>query len=209
MVLRVLLLIEIIAISHLCADSYNGDFSTDYIEANKRVFEDPGTGKMYIAQNSYYTSSFSKKIITGDSIVNFISYDPVNDIRHILLPDTVEQTIIAMLFETKYDSTNKKILLNGFISHKEYYKSSKYLFNNTDLKSRSLSTKIFILTEDPDSTAQNNPVRNVFLCDKNTFEVRKLTVLNEKDIWCIDLRNRFIRIIRQFGPDIKIENFKW
>jgi hypothetical protein len=197
----------VVSFTHLY--SYN-EYYNQYIDqddANKRVFEDISTGKIYIVRNNFYSSSFSGRAITGNVIVNIISFDPATNSKQTLLPDEADNPILALLFETKYDSTNKKVLLNGFINSKEYERSSKYILNNIGLDYRSLSNKIFILTGEKNT--KRTPLRSILIGDKNAREIKKIAELNEKDIWCIDIKDRKIRVIRQNGNDIDIESFEW
>jgi hypothetical protein len=167
---------------------------------DKDLTYDPGSNLIYVGINE-----ISKKDKVGYEIFNFMILNPENDSKTFIFPKENQKTIKSIFFETMYDSTGKRMVLNVQNDFQYSFRiNPDYVINNELIEKRAPKDKLlFIVKEGYDDPTE------IWTCLKNGKELKKITNVPAKDSWHIDIRNCKIRIITQKGYDTAINQYDW
>ncbi|MBN1576171.1 MAG: hypothetical protein JW913_06460 [Chitinispirillaceae bacterium] len=175
------------------AGSYPGSTEKD-------VTSDPESNLIYIGINE-----ISKKDKIGYSIVNYMILNPTDGTKSFIFPKENQKTIKSILFETKYDSTEKRMILN-FRNDLPYSLriNPEFVINNDFIEKRIPKDKMIIVIND----GYDQP-SEIWTCLKNGKNLTKISTVEVKGSWHLDIRNCKIRIVNQKGYETSINQYDW
>ena len=176
---------------------YAGSFSGSN---DKDVTYDPGSNLIYIGINEV-----NKKEKIGYAIVNYMILNPDNGSKTFIFPKENQKTIKTILFETMYDSTEKRMIMN-FRNDLPYSfrVNPDFVINNELIEKRIPKDKIIFVIND----GYEKPLE-IWTSLKNGKELKKVATVTEKNSWHLDIKNCKLRIITQKGLETSIDQYEW
>ena len=169
------------------------------------ISEDPINNRLYIAINEK-GGVFSESDKIGYKIINCLVYDINSKEKNYIFPEDNKKSISTILFEVYFDTTERRMILNGEMNYSDYKMyGNRFVVNNYILKERLPKDKIiFILSglkiSDPDE---------IWTCDKSGNGLKKVKELQKNEIWYIDFKNEKIIIVKQNKMETEIFEYDW
>lgn len=153
---------------------------------------DPDTGLYY---KSVLGESSSGFLSNGPQpIVNLYIYKPESAEAKYLFPKPSKLKIVGLVFETD--------IVDGQVHF--YNQFSPMAKNNQGLAARQIKNKLLIITRDEESKQDS-----FYFAAKDGSGLKKIKTIASTDSWHIDAKNSVIRVVRQLGSEISIENIPW
>ncbi|WP_293266219.1 hypothetical protein [Neptunomonas sp.] len=153
---------------------------------------DPITGLYFKGIESPEKSGF---LNSGNrSITNLYIYDPIKNTGKLLFSKKSNFQIVALSFETSVE--------NGEV--KFYSDFSASIKNNDKIAPREPKSTLLILTRDVEGEKDT-----FYLAQKNGNGLKEVKTISSLDEWHVDVKNSVVRIVKQVGLEIKMDQFKW
>ncbi len=183
----------------------------DVIRISFDCFE-PNLNLQFFGINDTINYTDKKKDFTAFVISNIAVYDITNNKTNYVFNDAEKRHIVGFYFESKYIQEHKTIEFNNAYKPSGSYESGLYEYNsslyqhsnNRNITSRPLSNNLIIVTKDLITKSLT-----FWVCDKFGNNLKKEIEINKDWNWEIDVKNQLIRISKQVGLKIEIQNIKY
>ena len=153
---------------------------------------DPVTGLYYKSIEGEKKSGF---LSSGNAaMVNIYIYDPKSGEGKYLFPHKDNFQIVALTFEVFVEKGRVQF-------HSDY---SSPIKNNNDIALRKPKSTMLILTHNTDTKRDT-----FYFAEKDGSKLMEGRTILPSDNWHVDVKNAVVRIVRQTGLEITIENFEW
>ena len=157
----------------------------------------------------------SNKVNTA-KISNLLIFDIKNKTRKYVFPENFDEDIAVTIFETRFDTEEKRMLIN-ISQDSNLYKN--IVVNNLQIDSREPQNKIIIVSRKDFSDqismklSKTKPVKSfqhtVWACDKDGENLKSIGQFDEKDDFHMDIGNHIIRIIYQNGLNTTVQEYEY
>ena len=179
-------------------------------------FFDHETNSMVTGTYDLKNGLLSNNKVNTAKISNLLIFDIKNKTKKYVFPENFDEDIAATIFESLYDTEEKRIQTN--ISPDSYL--YKYIvINNLQIDSRKPQNKIIIITRkdfsDQISMKLSKPKTvelfkyTVWACDKNGENLESIGQFDEKDDFHVDIGNHTVRIIYQSGLNTTVKEYEY
>ena len=169
------------------------------------ISEDPINNKLYIEINDK-GGVFTESNKMSYKIVNCLVYDMNTKEKIYIFPEDNKKNISSLLFEVNYDTTEKRMILNGEMNYSNYKMyGNRFVVNNYKLEYRLPKNKILFIisgskTSDPDE---------IWTCGKSGNGLKMVKELQNNETWYIDFKHEKIIVVRQNKMETEIFEYDW
>lgn len=177
---------------------------------------------VYYCDNFLYAGIFLKEqsgifIKSEDidtyNINNYMIYNTATKDKKLIFPENNDRIISAIIFEESYDLAKRMMLFNipGQYWTEDYKvndRSSSIIVNNRDIEKREPVDSVIFIVRYESSTHVLKPYKQeIWKCRRNGTGLQQVTTMMSIDSYRIDVKNKKIVVIRQDGPQTKIDVF--
>lgn len=144
-------------------------------------------------------------------VTNYMVYNVTSRDMKFVFPENTDRIISAIIFEESYDPAKRMMLVNipdqyWTDDYKINNRSSSLIINNKNIDERELvDSLIFIVRYESETHSLKPYKQEIWKCRRNGTGLELVTAIMSIDTYRIDVKNKKIIVIRQDGPQTKID----